>query len=64
MRLAFLVLTGLIGVGTALADEAVRTGSAAFGDWRTDAPGVRRLITLAVSDDGSGSIWRASYRGQ
>jgi glucose/arabinose dehydrogenase len=47
MRLQFLVLLGLAGAGTALADEAVRTGAAAFGDWTTDAPGVRRLITLA-----------------
>ena len=47
MRVGLLVLVGLVGVGTAFADEAVRTGSAAFGDWRSDAPGVRRLITLA-----------------
>jgi glucose/arabinose dehydrogenase len=26
---------------------AVRTGTAAFGDWTTDAPGVRRKITVA-----------------
>jgi glucose/arabinose dehydrogenase len=32
----------------ATADEtAVRTGKEAFGDWTTDAPGVRRKITLA-----------------
>jgi glucose/arabinose dehydrogenase len=37
----------LLGAAPAFADEAVRTGAAAFGDWRTDAPGVRRLITLA-----------------
>ena len=47
MRLGFLVLLGLIGAGTAFADEPVRTGPAAFGDWRSDAPGVRRLITPA-----------------
>jgi glucose/arabinose dehydrogenase len=47
MRLGSLVLMGLLGATPALADEAVRTGAAAFGDWRTDAPGVRRLITLA-----------------
>jgi len=47
MRLAFLVVVGLAGAGTAFADEAVRTGAAAFGDWRTDAPGVRRLIAPA-----------------
>jgi glucose/arabinose dehydrogenase len=45
MRLGFLVLMGLVGAGPALADEAVRIGAAAFGDWRTDGPGVRRLIT-------------------
>ena len=47
MRLGFLVLMGLVGAAPAFADEAVRTGAAAFGDWRTDAPGVRRLITPA-----------------
>src|SRR3984885_6784245 len=47
MRLAFLVLVGAIGAGPAFADQAVRTGAAAFGDWRTDAPGARRLITPA-----------------
>ncbi|MGA8585868.1 MAG: sorbosone dehydrogenase family protein [Roseiarcus sp.] len=47
MRLGFIVLLGLVGAGTAFADETVRTGAAAFGDWRTDAPGVRRLITPA-----------------
>src|ERR1700728_221732 len=47
MRLGFLVLLGVVGATSAFADEAVRTGAAAFGDWRTDAPGARRLITLA-----------------
>ena len=47
MRLGFLVLLGFAGAAPAFADEAVRTGAAAFGDWRTDAPGVRRLITPA-----------------
>src|SRR3984957_19749721 len=47
MRLGFLVLLGLVGATPAFADDAVRTGAAAFGDWRTDAPGVRRLITPA-----------------
>jgi glucose/arabinose dehydrogenase len=47
MRLGFLVLLGLAGATPAFADDAVRTGAAAFGDWRTDAPGVRRLITPA-----------------
>jgi len=47
MRPGLLILVGLFAVGPALADESVRTGAAAFGDWRTDAPGVRRLITPA-----------------
>ena len=47
MRLGFLVLVCLVGAAPAFADDAVRTGAAAFGDWRTDAPGVRRLITPA-----------------
>jgi glucose/arabinose dehydrogenase len=47
MRLGFLVLLGFVGATPAFADDAVRTGAAAFGDWRTDAPGVRRLITPA-----------------
>ena len=47
MRLGFLVLLGLAVAGTAFADEPIRTGPAAFGDWRSDAPGVRRLITPA-----------------
>jgi glucose/arabinose dehydrogenase len=38
---------GRVGAAPAFADEAARTGAAAFGDWRTDAPGVRRLITPA-----------------
>jgi glucose/arabinose dehydrogenase len=29
------------------AEQTVRTGKAAFGDWTTDAPGVRRKITVA-----------------
>jgi glucose/arabinose dehydrogenase len=37
----------LVGAASAFADEAARTGAAAFGDWRTDGPGVRRLITPA-----------------
>ena len=47
MRLGFLVLVCLAGVAPAVADEAVRTGPAAYGDWRADAPGVRRRITPA-----------------
>ena len=41
-----IVLAGLsLAVGAALADDGVRLGPAAYGDWRADAPGVRRLIT-------------------
>jgi glucose/arabinose dehydrogenase len=32
------------GVGQAMAQSAPLTGSAAFGDWRSDKPGVSRLI--------------------
>jgi glucose/arabinose dehydrogenase len=46
MRAGFLcLLVGIVVAGTASADEAVRMGAAALGDWRSDAPGVRRLIT-------------------
>src|ERR1700761_8010143 len=47
MRFGFLALACLAAAAPAFADEAVRTGAEAFGDWRTDAPGVRRLITPA-----------------
>jgi glucose/arabinose dehydrogenase len=48
MRTGFAcLLAGSLVAGTALAAEAVLTGPAAFGDWRTDAPGVRRLIAPA-----------------
>ena len=43
---AAFVLVGLAGVAAARA-EPVRTGPDAFGDWRTDAPGVGRLIRPA-----------------
>ena len=46
-----LLLAGLLFAASslvALADEnGVRTGAAAYGDWRTDAPGVRRKLTEA-----------------
>ncbi len=51
-----LVLAGLLvsalciifaGGGQAADPSAVRTGRAAFGDWREDSPGVRRKITAA-----------------
>jgi glucose/arabinose dehydrogenase len=34
----------VVGIGPAMAQSAPLTGSAAFGDWRTDKPGVSRLI--------------------
>jgi glucose/arabinose dehydrogenase len=50
MRL-FLLLASLLSAASslfAIADgEAVRTGAVAYGDWRTDAPGVRRKLTEA-----------------
>ena len=40
------VLALLLAFGNASASSLL-TGGAAFGDWRTDAPGVRRRITVA-----------------
>ena len=41
-------LSACLAAAAALAaDRPLLTGPAAFGDWRTDAPGVRRLITPA-----------------
>jgi hypothetical protein len=52
LRCAVLSLVGVLLVALALADtedaaRPVLKGRAAMGDWTTDAPGVRRLITLA-----------------
>jgi len=47
MRVLGVVLATIVVAGAAFAADAVRTGPAAYGDWRTDAPGVRRLITSA-----------------
>ena len=49
MRFRYIiVLAGLsLAARAGLADNGVRTGPAAYGDWRTDAPGVRRLISSA-----------------
>src|ERR1700704_1841006 len=45
---AYLMLTVSLAALVYGADQAVvRTGTAAFGDWTTDAPGVRRKITAA-----------------
>jgi glucose/arabinose dehydrogenase len=49
MRKGHAILVGglWLAAGAALAADGVRVGAAAYGDWRTDAPGVRRLITPA-----------------
>ena len=45
---AILLATFVIAAGSATSVAAdVRTGAAAFSDWHSDAPGVRRLITPA-----------------
>src|SRR5271166_822352 len=47
---ASFVMVGLVGLSAAAAfgqSSPVLTGSAAYGDWRSDAPGVRRKITPA-----------------
>ena len=46
MRIGHVIFLGglCFAAGAALADGGVRVGPAAFGGWRTDAPGVRRLI--------------------
>lgn len=49
--LAACIASALLALPSAVAAQAAstatRTGAAAFGDWRSDAPGVRRLITPA-----------------
>ena len=46
--LVIAALTCLSAPGASAAEtRTVRTGAAAFGDWTTDAPGVRRKITVA-----------------
>ncbi|RBP02122.1 glucose/arabinose dehydrogenase [Roseiarcus fermentans] len=47
MRMLATMALTVAAAAAATAQEPVRTGSAAFGDWRSDAPGVRRLITPA-----------------
>jgi glucose/arabinose dehydrogenase len=44
---AILLLALLLAPGNGLGDDRIRSGAAAYGDWREDAPGVRRLITPA-----------------
>jgi glucose/arabinose dehydrogenase len=40
-------IVSIVAASAALAADGVRTGLAAYGDWRSDAPGVQRLITPA-----------------
>ena len=40
-------VASIVAASAALAADGVRTGRAAYGDWRSDAPGVERLITPA-----------------
>ena len=50
MRSSPLLAVGLLAASPLFAlaaDAPTRTGAAAYGDWRSDAPGVRRLITPA-----------------
>jgi len=47
MRTGLALLAGCLAASAALAAEAVRVGPAAFGSWRDDAPGIKRLITSA-----------------
>ncbi len=44
---AIVLLAFLLAPSAGHGDDSVRTGAAAYGDWRDDAPGVRRLITPA-----------------
>jgi glucose/arabinose dehydrogenase len=45
--LVLLATFAVLSPADAADQTAVRTGNAAFGDWTTDAPGVRRKITVA-----------------
>ncbi len=47
MRYVVALAACLAAAAALAADRPLLTGAAAFGDWRTDAPGVRRLITPA-----------------
>lgn len=42
-----IVMTGLLAAAALGQTTTVLTGGAAYGDWRSDAPGVRRKITPA-----------------
>ena len=47
MRTGIGIIAFCLSLDAALAAEGVLVGQAAYGDWRTDAPGVRRLIMPA-----------------
>jgi glucose/arabinose dehydrogenase len=47
VALVLLATFAVLSPADAADQTAVRTGNAAFGDWTTDAPGVRRKITVA-----------------
>lgn len=40
-------MLALVSTSTFATAQSVRVGSAAYGDWHTDAPGVMRKITAA-----------------
>jgi hypothetical protein len=44
---AILLFAILLAPSARLGDDGMRSGVTAYGDWRDDAPGVRRLITPA-----------------
>jgi hypothetical protein len=45
-RIAFVALLTLVLLGSGdMPDTQILKGSAAFGDWEKDKPGVRRLLT-------------------
>src|SRR5271169_765105 len=41
------IVLALLAISRPVSAQSVRTGPDAYGDWRTDAPGVMRKITLA-----------------
>ena len=52
MMVVFAVVsgTGVSAQSPAEAAKVLRGNPAAFGDWREDAPGIRRLITIALPE--------------
>lgn len=49
-------------VSSAIADEGVRSGAAAFGSWQDDAPGVQRLIRVGDLPDAAAAKATVSAR--